>query len=100
MGVLGGRCLSKNSGESAGPKVTLFLDRLLGGAPLLIESRSGKNGRERLPLLAKGEGLQLSSLDSGIDFKEDDKDDKRLLLRRSALPGGQGIGVDTFSFSI
>ena len=34
-GVLTGRFKSKTSGESMGPKVTLFLDRLAEGSPVL-----------------------------------------------------------------
>ena len=89
-GVLTGRFRSKTSGESMGPKVTLFLDRLTEGSPVLwVLPNTVDSGR-----FLAGEGVLYSSLDSGIDWSER-SEEFRLLLRCPVRSGGMGVATFT-----
>ena len=90
-GVLTGRFKSKSSGESMGPKVTLFLDRLTEGSPVLwVLPNTVGSGR-----FLEGEGVWYSSLDSAIDWSER-SEEFRLLLRCPVRSGGMGVATFTF----
>lgn len=98
MGVFAGKDLSKNSGERTGPKLTLFLLFFLGGWPSLMANKSLEYERDRFERVEAGDGVQASSLSSGMDLREVESGiERRLLLRRERPPGPEGMGVWTFS---
>lgn len=76
MGVLGGKRLSKNSGDSMGPKVTLLRVLLLGGSSSVLVVLSSKDleSKELLRDLfrAPGEGEEVKdSFISWMEARED-----------------------------
>ena len=85
-GVLGGSLLSKYSGESIGPKETLFLVRLP------MQSRSSARILSLGATAAPGDGV--GSADSGIDMSDVESED---LQPVEDLRLRCGIGVGTLS---
>lgn len=96
IGVLGGRCLSKTSGDSIGPNVTLLRDRLLIGplSSALVTGTKSYTIAESLALL-RGDGETVVSSSSLIDMREElrDRTEERLVKEDSR----EGMGVGTFS---
>ena len=98
-GVLGGKRLSKNSGERAGPNVTLLRERFLGGPPCadngeLLASRAHfedmSEDRRLREVEAVGKGDKVSS-SSGIDMRDVDMEMEEDVRERPE----EGMGVTT-----
>lgn len=111
MGVIGGRRLSKNSGESMGPKVTLLRVILLGGSESsLLAGRKPESSEPESSevllltlLLLRDRFLPLGGVgvaDSSTSWMEVRRDEDFLdrcedLREVSSCRGGMGVG--TFS---
>ena len=89
-GVLGGKHLSKYSGERQGPKVTLFREPFL----VVLEFELPMYDFSRPLFVGAGDGDIVSST-SGMDMREEWRE--RQEDRREKEDSRDGMGVGTFS---